>query len=99
LVKEEDRPNTSFTTPWGTFEYLRMAFWLMIVGSTFQHAIHFPPLGKLKLISHFSHSSSNLVRDMLSHYSSWATMFAEQISTIFWALPLHIFNEISYDEQ
>jgi hypothetical protein len=26
LVKEEDRPNTSFTTPWGTFEYLRMAF-------------------------------------------------------------------------
>lgn len=41
LVKEEDRPKTSFTTPWGTFEYLRMPFGLMNAGSTFQRAMDY----------------------------------------------------------
>jgi hypothetical protein len=36
LVKEEDRSKTTFTTPWGTYEYLRMSFGLMNVGSTFR---------------------------------------------------------------
>jgi hypothetical protein len=38
-VKEEDRHKTTFTTPWGTFEYLRMPFGLSNAGATFQRAM------------------------------------------------------------
>ena len=29
MVKKEDRHKTTFITPWGTFEYLRMPFGLL----------------------------------------------------------------------
>jgi len=35
-VNKEDRCKTTFTTPWGTFEYLRMYFGLLNAGATFQ---------------------------------------------------------------
>jgi len=35
LVKEDDRLKTAFTTPWGTYKYLRMPFGLTIAGATF----------------------------------------------------------------
>ena len=38
-VKKEDRHKTTFTTPWGTFEYIRMSFGLTNIGATFQRAI------------------------------------------------------------
>jgi hypothetical protein len=41
LVKREDQLKTTFTTPWGTFMYLRMPFGLMNVGSTFQREMDF----------------------------------------------------------
>ena len=41
LLQREDQLKTTFTTPWGTFMYLRMPFGLMSVGSTFQRAIDF----------------------------------------------------------
>jgi hypothetical protein len=41
LLKREDQLKTAFTTPWGTFMYLRMFFGLMNAGSTFQRAIDF----------------------------------------------------------
>jgi hypothetical protein len=41
LVKKEDQNKTTFTTPWGTFEYLRMPFGLLNVGATFQRAMDF----------------------------------------------------------
>jgi hypothetical protein len=41
LVKREDQLKTTFTTPWGTFMYLRMPFSLMNVGSTFQREMDF----------------------------------------------------------
>jgi hypothetical protein len=41
LVKREDQLKTAFTTPWGTFMYLRMPFGLMNVGSTFQREMDF----------------------------------------------------------
>ena len=41
LVKEEDIHKTAFTTPWGTFEYLRMPFGLLNAGATFQRAMDY----------------------------------------------------------
>jgi hypothetical protein len=41
LVKEEDQLKTTFTTPWGTYKYLRMPFGLLNVGSTFQREMDF----------------------------------------------------------
>jgi hypothetical protein len=35
LLKREEQLKTTFTTPWGTFMYLRMSFGLMNVGATF----------------------------------------------------------------
>ena len=40
-VKEEDRHKTTFTTPWGTFEYIRMPFGLSNAGATFQRAMDY----------------------------------------------------------
>ena len=39
LVQKEDQPKTTFTTPWGTFMYVKMPFGLMNVGATFQRAM------------------------------------------------------------
>ena len=36
LVQPEDQAKTAFTTPWGTFMYLKMPFGLMNAGATFQ---------------------------------------------------------------
>jgi hypothetical protein len=41
LLKREDQLKTTFTTPWGTFMYLRMPFGLMNAGATFQRAMDF----------------------------------------------------------
>jgi len=41
LLKREDQLKTTFTTPWGTFMYLRMAFGLMNASSTFQRVMEF----------------------------------------------------------
>ena len=35
LVQPEDQPKTAFTTPWGTFMYLKIPFGLMNAGATF----------------------------------------------------------------
>jgi hypothetical protein len=41
LVKEDDQLKTTFTTPWGTYKYLRMPFGLTNIGATFQHAMDY----------------------------------------------------------
>ena len=38
-VHPGDQEKTTFTTPWGTFMYAKMAFGLMNVGATFQRAM------------------------------------------------------------
>ena len=35
-IRKEDRGKTTFTTPWGTYEYIQMPFGLLNAGSTFQ---------------------------------------------------------------
>ena len=39
LVDEKEQFKTTFTTPWGTYVYVRMSFGLTNVGTTFQRAI------------------------------------------------------------
>ena len=39
LVQLEDQPKTTFTTPWGTFMYVKMPFGLMNARATFQRAM------------------------------------------------------------
>ena len=39
LFHPEDQEKTTFTTPWGTFMYVKMPFGLMNVGDTFQRAM------------------------------------------------------------
>ena len=34
-IKKEERGKTTFTTPWGAYEYIRMLFGLLNAGSTF----------------------------------------------------------------
>jgi hypothetical protein len=41
LVKKEDQHKTTFITPWGTSEYLRMYFGSLNIGSTFDRAMEF----------------------------------------------------------
>jgi len=39
LIHQEDRDKTTFTTPWGTFMYVKIPFGLMNVEATFQRAM------------------------------------------------------------
>ena len=39
LVHKDDQTKTSFTTPWGTFMYVKMPFGLKNAGATFQRAM------------------------------------------------------------
>ena len=39
LVHPNDQLKTNFTTPWGTFKYVKIPFGLMNVGATFQRAM------------------------------------------------------------
>ena len=40
-IKKEDQYKTTFTSPWGSFEYLRMPFGLLNAGATFQRAMDY----------------------------------------------------------
>jgi len=45
-VSPEDRENTAFTTPWGTFMYAKIAFGLMNAGRTFRRAMDIAFIGE-----------------------------------------------------
>jgi hypothetical protein len=41
LVNKDDKEKTTFTMPWGTFEYTRMPFGLFDVDTTFQRSMDY----------------------------------------------------------
>jgi hypothetical protein len=67
-LKEEDRHKTNFTTPWGTFEYLRMPFGLSNVGATFQRAMDYAFRGLIgKLIEIYQDDLTVFSKDGKTH--------------------------------
>jgi hypothetical protein len=67
-IKEEDRHKTTFTTPWGTFEYLRMPFGLSNAGATFQRAMDYAFRGLIgKIIEIYQDDLTVFSKDGKSH--------------------------------
>jgi hypothetical protein len=75
-VKEEDRHKTTFTTPWGTFEYLRMPFGLSNVGATFQRAMDYAFRGLIgKIIEIYQDDLTVFSKDGKSHIGHLKQVF------------------------
>jgi hypothetical protein len=75
-LKEEDRHKTNFTTPWGTFEYLRMPYVLSNVGATFQRATDYAFRGLVgKLIEIYQHDLTVFSKDGKSHIGHLKQVF------------------------
>jgi hypothetical protein len=83
LVKKEDRLKTAFTTPWGTFMYLRMSFGLMNAGSTIQRVMVFAfrdliekiieiYQGNLMVVSKESNEHVSHLRRIFERYSKYS---------------------------
>jgi hypothetical protein len=75
-LKEENRHKTIFTTPWGTFEYLRMSFGLSNVGATFQRAMDYAFRGLIeKLIEIYQDDLIIFYKDGKSHIGHLKQVF------------------------
>ena len=67
-VKEEDMHKTTFTTPWGTFEYLRIPLGLSNVGATFQIAMDYAFKGLIgRIIEIYQDDLTVFSKDGKSH--------------------------------
>jgi ribonuclease HI len=67
-LKAEDRHKTTFTTPWGTFEYLRMPFGLSNAGATLQRAMDYAFRGLIgKLIEIYQDDLTVFSKDGKTH--------------------------------
>ena len=77
MVKKEDRHETTFITPWGTFEYLRMPFGLTNAGDTFQRAMDFAFKGLIgKIIEIYQDDLTIFSKDGKSHIGHLKQVFA-----------------------
>lgn len=75
-VKEEDRHKTTFTTPWETYEYLRMPFGIMNAGATFQRAMDYAfrdPISKITII--YLDDLTIFSKDPMQHIKDLKTIF------------------------
>jgi ribonuclease HI len=76
LLKREDQLKTAFTTPWGTFMYLRMSFGLMNVGATFQRAMRFAFRDLIqKIIEIYQDDLTVVSKDRKDHLSHLRIVF------------------------
>ena len=68
MVKKEDQHKTTFTTPWGTFHYVRMPFGLSNVGATLQRAMDYAFRGLIgKIIEIYQDDLTVFSKDGGSH--------------------------------
>ena len=65
LVNKEDQHKTTFTTPWGTYKFLRMPFGLLNAGATFQRAMEF--------------SFKEIIGKIIEIYQDDLTVFSKEI--------------------
>ena len=76
LLKREDQLKTAFTTPWGTFMYLRMSFGLMNAGATFQRAMDFAFRDLIqKIIEIYQDDLTVVSKDRKDHLSHLRIVF------------------------
>ena len=75
-VKKEDHHKTTFTTPWGTFEYIRMPFGLTNVGATFQRAMDYAFKGLIgKFIEIYQDDLTVFSKDGINHVNHLRQVF------------------------
>ena len=75
-VKKEDHHKTTFTTPWGTFEYIRMPFGLTNAGATFQRAMDYAFKGLIgKFIEIYQDDLTVFSKDGISHINHIRQVF------------------------
>jgi hypothetical protein len=76
LLKREDQLKTAFTTPWGTFMYLRMSFGLMKAGATFQRGVDFAFRDLIeKIIEIYQYDLTVVSKDRKDHLSHLRIVF------------------------
>jgi hypothetical protein len=75
-LKAKDMHKTTFTTPWGTFEYLRMPFGLSNAGATFQRAMDYAFRGLIgKLIEIYQDDLTVFSKDGKTHINHFRQVF------------------------
>jgi len=78
LLKREDQLKTTFTTPWGTFMYLRMSFGLMNVGATFEREMEFAFRDLIhKIINIYQDDLTVVSKDRKDHISHLGVIFEQ----------------------
>jgi hypothetical protein len=76
LLKREGQLKTAFTTPWGTFMYLRMSFGLMNAGASFQREMDFAFRDLIqKIIEIYQDDLTIMSKDRKDHLSHLRIVF------------------------
>jgi hypothetical protein len=76
LVKEDDQLKIGFTTPWGTYKYLRMPFGSTNAGATFQCAMDYALMDLIgKLIEIYQDDLTAISNKRDQHFQHLRTIF------------------------
>jgi hypothetical protein len=76
FLKREDQLKMTFTTPWGTFIYLRILFGLMNIGGTFQIEMDFSFRGLIhKIIDIYQDDLTVISKERKEHISHLIIIF------------------------
>ena len=75
MVRKEDQRKTTFTTPWGTFHYVRMPFDLSNAGDTFQRAMDYAFRGLIEKIIEIYQDDLTVFSDGASHIKHLKQVF------------------------
>jgi hypothetical protein len=76
LVKKDDQLKIAFTTPWGTYKYLRIPFGLTNTGATFQRAMDYDFRDLIgKLIEIYQDDLTTISKKREQHIQHLRTIF------------------------